>query len=185
MIQALKVATVQVTRTFKRMDCETEIIDWIWLSYWCGTDAAQYQRASPHRLVSDKDASLGPVVPMAKPLLEVLRSSGRPRIASLTLNSQGVRFSHEVAGDRGTLPFVEGQGSERHSQISWSTSKSALAASYPTVFSITALSERRSPRMGKGVWRTGPRTARTGMPTSSTFPLAGNKLLELDASGRR
>ncbi|MHB1939098.1 MAG: hypothetical protein ACYCOR_21390 [Acidobacteriaceae bacterium] len=68
--QVLKVATIQATTPSKGWIGETEIIDWIWV-YWCGTDAAQYQRAGLIELLGHEDASLGPVVPMAKLPFEV------------------------------------------------------------------------------------------------------------------
>lgn len=115
--QVLKVATVQATAPSKGWIGETEIIDWIWV-YWCGTDAAQYQRASLIELLGHEDASLGPVVPMAKLPFEVKGILGDSRIASLTLvNSQGVRFSHEVVGDWARYHSLKGQGPERHNQI--------------------------------------------------------------------
>jgi hypothetical protein len=115
--QVLKVATVQAMAPSKGWIGETEIIDWIWV-YWCGTDAAQYQRASLIELLGDEDASLGPVVPMAKLPFEVKGILADSRIASLTaVNSQGVRFSHEVVGDWARYHSLKGQGSERHSQI--------------------------------------------------------------------
>ncbi|HEY4358211.1 MAG TPA: hypothetical protein VGN16_20870 [Acidobacteriaceae bacterium] len=115
--QVLKVATVQATTPSKGWIGETEIIDWIWV-YWCGTDAAQYQRAGLIELLGHEDASLGPVVPMAKLPFEVKGILGDFRIASLTLvNSQGVRFSHEVVGDWARYHSLKGQGPERHSQI--------------------------------------------------------------------
>ena len=87
-------------------------------SIGCGTDAAQYQRAGLIELLGHEDASLGPVVPMAKLPFEMKGILGDSRIASLTLvNSQGVRFSHEVVGDWARYHSLKGQGPERHSQI--------------------------------------------------------------------
>ena len=115
--QVLKVATVQATTPSKGWIGETEIIDWIWVS-WCGTDAVQYQRASIIETLGDEDALLGPVVPMAKLPFEVKGILGDSKIASLTIvNSQGVRFSHEVVGDWARYHSLKGKGSERHSQI--------------------------------------------------------------------
>ena len=49
--------------------------------------------------------------------LEVKRILGDLRIAITVVNSQGVRFSHEVVGDWARYHSLKGQGSERHSHI--------------------------------------------------------------------
>jgi len=115
--QVLKVTTVHTTAPAKGWIGETEIIDWIW-DYWCGTDSVQYQRAGLIELLGDEDASVGPVVPMAKLPFEVKGVLGDTKIKTLTLvSSQGVRFSHEVVGDWARYHALKGKGSERHDQI--------------------------------------------------------------------
>jgi hypothetical protein len=115
--QIVKVVSVQQLTTDRTWIGETEIIDWVW-KHWLGGDASQHQRAALLRLLGEKDATYGPVIPVSHLPYETTTGLGDPMISSLThTDSNGVRFNHEVVADWARYHFLKGEGPSRHAKI--------------------------------------------------------------------